>query len=138
MNVRAIFTLCIVSQLLLGSFAFAEVEDKPDPTNKGRRVLTGLEKTGDEANYKTYAQANLSQVIGGIIQGIFSLLGIIFLALVVYGGFQWMTAAGEEKQVGQALSIIQNAAIGLFVCLAGYAITVFIVNALKVATGMPG
>jgi len=65
-------------------------------------------------------------IIGVIIGVILSLLGVIFLVLIIYGGFLWMTAAGNEDRVAKAKKIIQNSIVGLIIVIAAYAITVFI------------
>lgn len=55
-----------------------------------------------------------------------TLLGTIFLALMFYGGFKWMTAAGNEDQVGEAKKLIIQATIGLVIILSSYSLTVFV------------
>lgn len=76
----------------------------------------------------------LSETVGRIIRIVLSLTGIIFLALTVYAGFLWMTAQGNEEQIGTAKKIITAAAVGLAITLMAYAITVFVVDRLTQAT----
>ncbi|MBI4812330.1 hypothetical protein HY798_02705 [Candidatus Falkowbacteria bacterium] len=45
---------------------------------------------------------------------------------MIYGGYTWMTASGNEQQVEKAKGIIKNAVIGLIVVLAAYVVTAFI------------
>jgi len=45
---------------------------------------------------------------------------------MIYGGFIWMIARGNEGEVTKAKDLIQAAIIGLVVVLAAYAITQFI------------
>ncbi len=73
-------------------------------------------------------------VVGNIIQVFISIFGIIFLALMVYGGFKWMIAQGREDEVSKAKQIIQAAIIGLGVVLIAYIITYFIVTRFYQAT----
>ncbi len=68
----------------------------------------------------------LESIAGQIITGIFSFLGIIFVAFTIYGGFLYMNARGNEEQTKKATSIITQALIGLVIILAAYAITYFI------------
>ena len=92
---------------------------------------TGLNKTADKdtgAGYDTTADTGamaLSEKIGGIIGIILSFLGVAFLLLIMYGGYTWMTARGNEQEVEKAKSLIKNAVVGLIIVLAAYAITVF-------------
>jgi cbb3-type cytochrome oxidase subunit 3 len=74
-------------------------------------------------------------IVGNIINVILSLLGLIFLLLVLYAGFLWMTAQGDSKKVDEAKTIIRQAIIGLIVIMAGYAISNFVLGSLANVTG---
>ena len=81
-------------------------------------------------SYGTTAEAvtalTVSEKIGIIISYMLAFLGVIFLVLVIYSGFQWLTAGGNEDKVKQARSRITNAVFGLIIILAAFAITNFI------------
>ncbi|MEW6610524.1 MAG: hypothetical protein AB1352_02780 [Patescibacteria group bacterium] len=72
--------------------------------------------------------APLPQTIGLIIRDILALVGVIFLVLMVYGGFKWMTARGNEEIVTQAKGTIESAGVGLVIVLISYAITAYIID----------
>jgi len=74
-------------------------------------------------------------VIGKIIQIFLGLLGIIALVLIVYAGFLWMTAGGNEEQIDTAKRTLISAVIGLAIILASFGIATFILNSLMQATG---
>jgi len=86
----------------------------------------GLKSAGGEMGYDT-GEVNftidLTSRIGKIISVATSFLGIIFLLLMIYAGFLWMTARGNEQQLEKAKNIIIYSVIGLVVVLAAYAIT---------------
>lgn len=96
-------------------------------------LTTGLTDVGSEAGIET--SRTLEQTIGSIIQVILGFLGIIFLILVIYAGFLWMTAGGNSDKVDKAKSILVQATIGLVVILAAYAITEFVIGGIGSATG---
>ncbi len=75
-------------------------------------------------------------LVAKIVQGLLSVLGVVFFVLVVYGGFRWMKARGDEKEVTAAKEIITNATIGLAIVLAAYAISVFVVDRIQSAVGL--
>ncbi|MBU2542308.1 pilin [Patescibacteria group bacterium] len=52
--------------------------------------------------------------------------GSLFIALVVYGGFLYVTSRGEEEKVKKGKNIITMAIIGLAIVLFSYSITMFI------------
>jgi uncharacterized membrane protein len=68
--------------------------------------------------------------IGQLVQTAMSFLGIIFTVLLIYAGFLWMTARGEETKVEKAKNIIITAIIGLIIVLAAYSISYFVTKAL--------
>jgi len=61
-----------------------------------------------------------------VIKTVLTLLGTIFLVLTIYAGFLWMTAAGNDDQVGKAKSLLTQAVIGLVIILLSYSITYFV------------
>lgn len=78
---------------------------------------------------------DLRITIARIIRTAMSLLGIIAVLIVLYGGFKWMTAAGSDEAVGDAKKIITAGIIGLIIILTAYAIASFVINSLVAATG---
>lgn len=89
----------------------------------------GLKQTATEAKLPNMDK-DLPGIVGIIIASILGLVATIFFALMVYGGFLWMTAAGNGEQVGQAKKLIMNAVLGVIVISAAYAITNFVLKAI--------
>jgi len=86
------------------------------------------------AGYKIgtdFAKTGTQEIIATIITTVLSFLGVIFLILMIYGGFMWMTASGDEEQVKKALSIIRNALIGLIIVIAAYAISFLVMTVMS-------
>ena len=95
--------------------------------------LVNLQNTGIGGNPQD-AGTTLPQFIGNIIRVLLGLLGIIFVVLMVYAGFLWMTARGDSKSVDKAKDIIKQAIIGLIITMLAYAITGFVISAIVNAT----
>ena len=76
---------------------------------------------------------DLTTVIGNMIRIFLSILGIVFLVMVIYAGFLWMTAGGSSDNIDKAKSLLINGVIGLVIILAAYAITNFVVAAIGAA-----
>ncbi len=66
---------------------------------------------------------NLSSVIAAALRFILSLLGTLMLGYMVYAGYLWMTAQGEEGQVTKAKGIMINTVVGFLVVVSAWAIT---------------
>jgi len=76
--------------------------------------------------------------IANIIRIALGLLGMVALVIVLWGGFMWMTAGGDENRIATAKKILLNGVIGLVIILSSYAITSFIIKSLSDATGYEG
>ncbi|XOU93979.1 MAG: Ig-like domain-containing protein [Candidatus Kerfeldbacteria bacterium] len=82
--------------------------------------------------------ADLESTIINIIQWALGFLGLVAVIMMIYGGFIWMTAAGNEDKIAKAKKIITQAAIGLVIVLLSWAIVSFIVDTANKVTGGPG
>ena len=89
-------------------------------------ALGHLQQTGNIAG--TSDSGDVQTVVGKIINAALSMIGMIFLVLMVYAGYLWMTARGESDQVEKAKNIITAAIIGLVLVVSAYAISVFVTS----------
>ncbi|MBU1349877.1 hypothetical protein KKA20_00980 [Patescibacteria group bacterium] len=85
-----------------------------------------LNETAKGAGYNTGVTSSVSSIISAVIKIALSLLGVVFLLLMLYGGYLWMTARGNEQEVEKAKNIITSAVIGMLIVIGSYAITYFI------------
>lgn len=75
---------------------------------------------GSDSNKK--GQTNLYQIVGGIITKMLGILGSLALLVFVFGGFMWVTAAGNADKVKQGTEAMVWAAIGICIIFSSYAI----------------
>ena len=68
--------------------------------------------------------------IGSLIKVAFGLLGIIFLILIIVGGYHYMTAGGTEEKIKKGKKYIFNALFGLIILALAYGITQALIEAL--------
>ena len=93
-----------------------------------------LDTTASEAGYdvrssgKSSAFDFISPVFAKIIQAGLSFLGVLFVVLMIYGGYLWMSDTGNEEQVKKAKGIVVGAVIGLVIVASSYAISIFVVE----------
>lgn len=95
---------------------------------------TGLDTTANAATYG--AAGDLPTLIGNLIQLALGFVGLIVFGLFLYAGFLWMTAQGNEEQVGKAKQMMGNAVIGFVIVTAAYAIASFVIG--QIATTPAG
>lgn len=90
----------------------------------------GLSTTAGAAELTKFG-TNLPQLIGNVLGTALSLVGVLFFALMLYGGISWMVARGNAEQEKKALNTITAAIIGIVVVLGSYAITKFVFSAIQ-------
>lgn len=88
------------------------------------------DKAGFDVNKVTAGGSNdtIEPLIQNIINIVLSLLGIIFIAFIIYGGWAWFSARGNEQKLDRGKDTITQAIIGLLVVLGAYAISYFVLN----------
>ena len=90
-----------------------------------------------ESGYETNNVSDIYALVQTVINAFLALVGVILLAYLLYAGYKWMTAHGEEKKVDQAKETIQRAITGLIIIVAAYAISIFVMSRLEAGTLKP-
>ena len=112
----------MIAILVLPYFVFVQTSEAEEG------MLNRLNTVAQTGGYVTGEGSSLPYVVGLIIQVVLGLLGAIFVILMVYAGYTWMTAAGNEPKIDKAKDMIQTAIIGLVITLSSWAIWTFIFN----------
>jgi hypothetical protein len=99
--------------LLTLSFLFSQV------TLAGTfsEIMKGFGSTGSEAGYPQGSagapQKTFAQSWAIYANGMIGIISALFMIIIIYSGFLWMTAKGNEEQVNRAKTWILQATIGL-------------------------
>jgi cytochrome bd-type quinol oxidase subunit 2 len=113
-------TFFIAVVMLLG-IPFAQSQAVGNLNDAGKNLIPAKSAAG-------YQERDIGSITGQVINTALQLVGIIFLGLMVYAGYLWMTAAGEESQVEKAQKIVTSAIIGLVLTMSAYAITTLVTS----------
>lgn len=76
--------------------------------------------------------------IAKLIRIFFGLLGIIAVIIILYGGFLYMTSAGEVEKIKTAKKVLTGAVIGLIICLSAFGIAQFVITSILGGGGGEG
>ena len=57
-------------------------------------------------------------------------VGLILVCVIIYAGFLYMTAQGEEEKIRKVKQYLTNAVIGLIILLVVYSATIFVISNL--------
>lgn len=129
-----LFTLFILmGTIILGGAAQAQEESSlgdseiiNSPSGSNSRIMDRMKSVAGEGGYVVDGGTSLPEVVGVIINAFISLLGIIFVILIVSSGFTWMTSEGNEEKIKKAKNTIKASIIGLIVALSAWSLWNFI------------
>ena len=76
-------------------------------------------------NYNTES-TSLASTIGTLISIGLSMLGVVFVILVISAGYKWMMASGDAKKVDEAKDTLWRAVIGLVITISAYVIQQYV------------
>lgn len=121
----ALFLSVFLPSLTFLAPAFAEAAGNPLDINNQKGFESGGDipaAFGQEANKPT----DVRIIITNVVKVVLTFLATIFVVLIIFAGFKYMTAGGNDSQIDEAKKLIINAIIGLLIVLSAYAITAFI------------
>ena len=118
---KHIVSLVILSFLVLPVFALNVHAQAADPYGIDT-VNTGLAGS--------LSQADPTDVVVRIINVALGFLGLIAVAIILLGGFKWMTAGGNEEKTEEAKKLLGAGVIGLVIILSSWAIATYVINTL--------
>ncbi len=97
-----------------------------DPHDQAAIGLDQFLMSSGYGDFSTYQQKGAAYYIATIVRTALSFVGVILLLIIMYAGFRWMTAGGNEDQVSEAKTWLRNALIGLALIILAYAIAFFV------------
>ena len=135
-----ILNIVIVSTLLQASPAMAappecsSIDPSASFANVLRRVACGAGyiKAGD---VDISNEERIVSIIGAFISIALGFIGVIFVVLMIYGGWLWGSARGNEEQVQEAEKLIRNAVLGTIITFATFTLSRFVINTINVSFG---
>ncbi|MFH1192140.1 MAG: pilin [bacterium] len=132
--------LCIIVLFLASYFCvrgnYLKAEESAE-TTKGLLEEYNTKKVLQEgigSNFptsETVTEDSLYITIGKMIDVILGLVGVLLIILVIYGGYLWFSADGNEEQIGKAKAYIMNAIIGLAIVLMAYMFTSYVMTRIS-------
>lgn len=111
--------------LLISGFAFALnlVVVGTILADQADTIIDGLSETGQTSGFAQgdatgQPAVDFPTAFSNYATGLAGILSGLFLILVIYGGWLWMTARGNEEQVNKSKKIIIGAVIGIAIIVA--------------------
>lgn len=77
-------------------------------------------------SHLSLTKVDVFSAVSRIINYGLTFLGMISLILMLYAGFTWMWARGNESNIEKAKEMLKGAIIGLIIILASYAVSYYV------------
>lgn len=77
---------------------------------------------------------DLMKTLNTIISVVVGVLGLLAVAMIIYGGFMYTTSAGDASKIKKAKDTIMYGVIGLVVALLAFAIVNFVISSIFKST----
>jgi len=131
----------IFKKLIMGMMIFSAVILVLAPVTQVMATVDAKTYWGDNTQQKiedagigSRAITDPRLVIVDFIKIALGFLGIIATIIILFAGFKWMTAGGNEENVASAKKMLIAGIIGLVIILSAYALATFIIKQIVFST----
>lgn len=137
--IRFMFAFFILGAMVAGMALapYAVFSADSDTTILGNKVHgegTQFQQFTSKFGVSDYSDVNEpGEIVQNIVAIAFGLLGLIAVVMIIYAGFLWLTAAGEEEKATKGKTLLFQAVIGLIIILSAYMVTYFVLRQLILA-----
>jgi hypothetical protein len=134
-RVRSLISGALASALLsFPATAFAQAAPDSGSQSFVGKIQSGVNQSAHPSGLDV--NGDIMTMVGSAINVVLSIVGVLLLGYLIYAGFLWMTAGGNEDNVKKAKDIIKNCVIGLIILAVAFAGTTFVLRQLnRVVTG---
>ena len=73
---------------------------------------------------------SIAELVTRILPYVYGIAGVALFAMLIYGGFMWLTSAGDPEKVSKGVGTIVNAVIGIAIVAFAYVATLVVGNIL--------
>jgi hypothetical protein len=110
--------------ILMPTIVFAQ-----NASSTGLKSAFGSNSVVQQTASSSYETGNdFTSMLSDIILLILSLIGVVFMAYIIFAGWLWMSAGGNEQKVEKAKGILIQSIIGLIIIIGAYAISYFVIR----------
>lgn len=124
-KIRNLFLILMAIVFISAPFLVSAQTDNTDNSLMGR-----LTRIGDLGGYNTSAEVSVASIVGAVIRGVITILGLVFIILIILAGFKWMRAEGNEEDIKKANRTIKESIIGLVITLSAWTLWSFVFEKL--------
>ncbi len=101
----------------------------------GKKITGGAKAAVNEAYGTNVKDQMLGNSLISIINFLLAFIAVLFFLGLIYAGYLWMTARGNDEQIDRAKKITREIVIGLIIIFLSRILTEFILNQVGKAIG---
>lgn len=121
---KIIFLIISVSVIFCGCFATSNLAEAQSFGKASGHL-------GNIASRVDLGKKDVPEMVGGILEAILVLLGVIAFIVAIVAGIRLMTAGGNEEAIASSKKMIVYAVIGLLVVIISYTIVFFVISKIN-------
>lgn len=118
-KIKLKYIFIIILCLLLGLSVFQFVLAAGPLTGPGGQGVTNMS-----------GASGINSLMGKMIKLVLSVSGAFALLMFFWGGFTWITSAGDTAKIGKGKQILIWSTVGLIICIFSYTIVNLVIFAL--------
>ena len=138
-KLKPLFSLLLLALMFMPFFARADEEFICDTVDdqSNKVSLYGLKSLACKVGLYTTEKGTetLQQMLIRATRLALSFVSVLAVAMIIYGGLMWMTAAGSEEKAKKAQKVILMASIGLIVCTTAWFLLALVVQTTQSVLG---
>lgn len=82
--------------------------------------------TNEDSGFCKNKDQDVKPLFSKVVDGLMTILGVISIIVLVYGGFRYVTSGGDSNKLSGAKNTILYAIVGIVIALLAYAIVNFV------------
>ncbi|MFA6304631.1 MAG: hypothetical protein WCV73_04385 [Patescibacteria group bacterium] len=82
----------------------------------------------DKSGFDTNVSITKITIVTEIITYALGFVALFFLIMILYSGYQWMSAGGNDETIEQAKSRMKNAILGFVVIMISYSLALLVIS----------
>ncbi len=83
-----------------------------------------------DSTVKGTGETGLTTTIQSMVNYVIGFLGLVAVLYGIYGGFLYLTAAGNDEQIKKAKTIFKQVAIGMLIVFLSYSVVTFFMGVI--------
>lgn len=96
-------------------------------------IQKSIQNAQTTANGTTINVVEFPVYVGAAVKFIIAMAGVLFLAMIVWSGINWMISAGDAARITKSKTILIYSTLGLMIVLTTYIIVVFLLSRLGIS-----